>query len=148
MTIKVAIDGPAGAGKSSISKAVAKELGFIYIDTGAMYRAVGLQALNESIDTKNEIDRICSILGDINIDIQHIDDTQRIYLNGKDVSEEIRAPEVSVAAGRPYLLMSPGVSGRATSRAPNTGAEARAGIAAARAGSTRAKMRTGVLWVS
>lgn len=95
--MRIAIDGPAGAGKSTISKAVAKRLGFIYIDTGAMYRSVGLAALNAGIDTK-DAKGLETILGDIDIIIENTGDSQKFYLNGTDVTEEIRKPEVSVAA--------------------------------------------------
>ncbi len=95
--MKIAIDGPAGAGKSTISKEIAKRLGFIYIDTGAMYRSVGLAALNAAIDTTNE-DELSRIIEDIDISIKNIDNTQRFYLGVDDVTEKIREPEVSVAA--------------------------------------------------
>lgn len=95
--MRIAIDGPAGAGKSTISKAVAKRLGFIYIDTGAMYRSVGFAALNAGIDTK-DAKGLETILGDIDIIIENTGDSQKFYLNGTDVTEEIRKPEVSVAA--------------------------------------------------
>lgn len=102
--MKIAIDGPAGAGKSTISKAAAKKLGFIYIDTGAMYRAVGLAALRASKDTANH-DAVKSILDDIVISISHADDgVQQIFLNGENVSDEIRLPEVSVAASNVAVI--------------------------------------------
>ncbi len=96
-TFKVAIDGPAGAGKSSIAKAAASKKGFVYIDTGAMYRAIGLAALRSGIDPKNPAD-VVGILDSVSIDIAHGETGQIIYLNGEDVSEDIRLPEVSVAA--------------------------------------------------
>ena len=94
---KIAIDGPAGAGKSTISKKVAKELGYVYIDTGAMYRAVGLKAVRMGIDTKDE-KGVTAILPDLDIDIRHEGVEQKIYLDGEDVSEKIRTPEISMAA--------------------------------------------------
>ena len=94
---KIAIDGPAGAGKSTISKKVAKELGFVYIDTGAMYRTVGLKAVMCGIDTKDE-EGVCSLIEDLDIDIKHEGVEQKIYLDGADVSEKIRTPEISMAA--------------------------------------------------
>ena len=97
-TVSVAIDGPAGAGKSTISKTIAKELGFVYIDTGAMYRAVALYAIEHDADTKNSDGELVELLDDINIDLSYIDDTQHIFLNGKDVSADIRRPEVSIGA--------------------------------------------------
>lgn len=96
-TKKIAIDGPAGAGKSSVAKAVAKRLGFVYVDTGAMYRAVGLMVLKSGKNPKIKED-VLSVLGDINIDIKYFDGVQNIFLNGENVSELIRTPEVSVAA--------------------------------------------------
>lgn len=95
--MKIAIDGPAGAGKSTISKETAKRLGFIYIDTGAMYRSVGLAALNAGISTTDE-EELGKIISDIDISIKNVDNTQRFYLCGEDVTEKIREPEVSVAA--------------------------------------------------
>lgn len=96
--ISVAIDGPAGAGKSTISKAVAKSLGFVYIDTGAMYRAVALFALDNGIDIKNEQKELIDRLDEIKIEIKYSDEGQIIVLNGKDVSKTIREERVSVAA--------------------------------------------------
>ncbi len=95
--MKIAIDGPAGAGKSTISKETAKRLGFIYIDTGAMYRSVGLAALNAGVSTTDE-EELGKIISDIDISIKNVDNTQRFYLCGEDVTEKIREPEVSVAA--------------------------------------------------
>ena len=94
---KIAIDGPAGAGKSTISKKVASELGYVYIDTGAMYRTVGLKAVRCGIDTNDE-NRVCSLMDKIDIDIKHEGVEQRIYLDGEDVSGKIRTPEISMAA--------------------------------------------------
>lgn len=96
--ISVAIDGPAGAGKSSVAKAVAKRMGYIYIDTGAMYRAVALYAMQNGIDTKNADGRLEKALEEIQIKIKHIDSLQHIFLNGEDVSDIIRTPEVSMGA--------------------------------------------------
>lgn len=96
--MKIAIDGPAGAGKSTISKRAAAELGFIYIDTGAMYRAVALFMLRQGIDTKNDEKGIEALLSRVDIDICHVDGEQRVFLCGEDVSDKIRTPEVSVGA--------------------------------------------------
>lgn len=96
-TFKVAIDGPAGAGKSTIAKATSKKMQFVYIDTGAMFRAVGLAAMRAGIDP-NDIDRVNEMLPSVNIDISHSEDGQQVFLNGENVSKEIRMPEVSVAA--------------------------------------------------
>ena len=95
--INVAIDGPAGAGKSTISKRVAKELGYVYIDTGAMYRTVGLKAVRMGIDTTDE-KGVSAILPDIDIDIRHEGVEQHIFLDGENVSDKIRTPEISMAA--------------------------------------------------
>lgn len=90
----IAIDGPAGSGKSTIAKLVAKDMGLVYLDTGAMYRLVTLKALNEGIlgnDGLNELDKIKKLLDDLNIDIRE----NGFYLDDADVSEEIRKPVVS-----------------------------------------------------
>lgn len=96
--ISVAVDGPAGAGKSSISKTVAADLGFVYIDTGAMYRCAALYAINNGIDIRSEGGRLVERLDEINIDMKHTAGGQRVYLNGEDVSERIRREDVSVGA--------------------------------------------------
>ena len=95
MNFTVAIDGPAGSGKSTIAKLVCKELGFTHIDTGAMYRAVGLYALNKKVDIYDE-EAVNNILDEI--EIKYVEG--KIYLNGMDVSGLIRTPEVSNAASR------------------------------------------------
>ena len=90
----IAIDGPAGSGKSTIAKLVAKDMGLVYLDTGAMYRIVTLKALNEGIlgnDGLNELEKIKKLLDDFNIDIRE----NGFYLDDVDVSEEIRKPVVS-----------------------------------------------------
>ncbi len=97
MPKSIAIDGPAGAGKSTIAKKVSAELGFIYLDTGAMYRAVALKAIESGIDTKSRED-IIRVIDNINIAITHDDNTQKIFLDGRDVSEDIRTGEVSAGA--------------------------------------------------
>lgn len=93
----IALDGPGGAGKSSIAKAVAKELGFIYVDTGALYRAIGLYSLRNAIDTR-DIDGVINSLKSINVDFTYVDGEQKVLLNNDDVSTDIRLPEVSMAA--------------------------------------------------
>lgn len=95
--IAVAIDGPVGAGKSSIARTAAQRLGFIYCDTGALYRTVGLFCHRNGIDVKNAAE-IESQLDKINPEIRIIEGTQHVFLNGEDVSEEIRLPEISMAA--------------------------------------------------
>ena len=97
--ISIAFDGPAGAGKSSLSRAAAKELGFIYIDTGALYRTLGLKLLRLNIPTDN-IDLVEPILKDTAVDIKFVDGEQHVFLDGEDVSALIRTPEVSMAASR------------------------------------------------
>ena len=95
--INIAIDGPAGAGKSTISKAVASKLGYAYIDTGAMFRAVALYVIEHGGDTKSE-ESVSAFLQDIDIDIRAKDGENLIFLNGEDVSGKIRTPEVSMGA--------------------------------------------------
>ena len=102
--VSVAIDGPAGAGKSTISKVVAKKLGLIYVDTGAMYRAVALYAIQNAMDTKNVDGALEASLDKISIDIAYQDGEQHIYLNGEDVSGLIRTPEVSMGASNVATL--------------------------------------------
>lgn len=97
MSFQIAIDGPSATGKSTLAKALAKELSFIYIDTGAMYRAVGLYNIRKNIDLNNEAD-VVNTLKDISIDIKYIDKEQRIFLNGEDVSSQIREEKVGMAA--------------------------------------------------
>ncbi len=95
--INIAIDGPAGAGKSTVAKAVAKKLGFIYVDTGALYRSIGVNALKNKIKPTDK-EKVIALLSDTKVDLKYIDGTQRVFLNGEDVSEEIRLPEASMAA--------------------------------------------------
>lgn len=95
--ISVAIDGPVGAGKSSIARTAAERLNFIYCDTGALYRAVGLYCHRNGVNL-NDPSAIAVQMKDIYADIRLTDGVQRIFLNGEDVSEEIRLPEISMAA--------------------------------------------------
>lgn len=97
MSINIAIDGPAGAGKSSVSKVIASELGFIYIDTGALYRTVALNAVNAGVATDN-VEGVVRSLKNADITIKYVDNTQRVFLNGNDVSDEIRTEEISIGA--------------------------------------------------
>ena len=99
MKINVAIDGPAGSGKSSISKAVAKELGFIYVDTGALYRTVGLKLVNCNNNAEDE-KSVEEILKDTKVDIKYINGEQRVFLDREDVSHLIRTPEMSMMASK------------------------------------------------
>ena len=95
--VSVAIDGPVGAGKSTIARTAAKRLGFVYCDTGALYRAVGLYCLRNGTDM-GDSSAIAARLPEITVEIRLVDGVQRVFLNGSDVSEEIRLPEVSMAA--------------------------------------------------
>lgn len=95
--ISVAIDGPAGAGKSSISRLAAKRLGFIYVDTGALYRAVGLKFSLSGADRSLDCD-IDGILAKTTVDIRFKDGEQKVFLDGSDVSDEIRTPAASMMA--------------------------------------------------
>ncbi len=95
--ISVAIDGPAGAGKSTVSRAAAKEIGFIYVDTGALYRAVGVNALRNGIDTKDK-QAVAASLSGISVDLVFENGEQKVLLNGENVSSEIRTPPASMAA--------------------------------------------------
>lgn len=95
--INIAIDGPAGAGKSSAAKLIAKELGFIYIDTGALYRSIGVAVLRKGLKTDCKED-VVSVLPEIELTLKFVDGEQRVILNGEDVSREIRLPEASMAA--------------------------------------------------
>lgn len=97
MNKNIAIDGPAGAGKSTIAKLVAKKLGSIYVDTGAMYRAIGLYMTENSVD-KSDIEAVKNALGKISLDIRYEDGVQQIILNGENVSGKIRTPEIGSAA--------------------------------------------------
>lgn len=94
--INVAVDGPAGAGKSSISKAAAAEIGFIYVDTGALYRSIALFALENNLESNELI----NTLDKINVKLEYIDGVQHVILNENDVSDIIRTPEVSMNASK------------------------------------------------
>ena len=108
----VAIDGPAGAGKSTLARRVARDLGFVYVDTGAIYRTVGYHMDFYGIGPR-DTDGVNRLIGDVNIEIRYDDNgVQRMILNGRDVSDEIRTPEMSAIASaisaqpavREYLL--------------------------------------------
>lgn len=111
-TIAVAIDGPSGAGKSTIARAAAKRLGYLYVDTGAMYRTIGLAACRAGIAV-GETERVSPILAGLHIELAYDDEgVQHVVLNGEDVSAAIRTPEMSEYASfvskipevRAYLL--------------------------------------------
>ncbi len=95
--ISVAIDGPAGAGKSTLAKAVSKELGFIYVDTGALYRAIGLFFIRKGFKPEN-LEDLTPYLSDIKVELKFVDGAQLVYLCGEDVSTLIRTPEASMMA--------------------------------------------------
>ncbi len=97
MSVNIAIDGPAGAGKSTLARKAAEKLGYIYVDTGALYRTVGLFSIRKGFDTKDD-EKVESTLKDIDIKLGFTDEGQRVYLNGEDVSEDIRTPEASMGA--------------------------------------------------
>lgn len=109
--INVAIDGPSGAGKSTMARLLAQQLGFVYVDTGAMYRSIGLYAKRAGIGLE-EIEAIVPRLPEITIQLRYTDGVQHIFLNGEDVSEEIRTEIISryasavstLAPVREYLL--------------------------------------------
>lgn len=92
----VAIDGPAGAGKSTIARRTAEQLGFLYADTGALYRAIGLAVLEEKIDPE-DVPSVESLLDRIAVTLRFVKGEQRVLLNRRDVSEQIRSPEVSMS---------------------------------------------------
>lgn len=95
--ISVAIDGPAGAGKSTLAKAVSKELGFIYVDTGALYRAIGLFFIRKGFKPDN-LNDLTPYLDDIKVELKFINGVQFVFLCGEDVSAQIRTPEASMMA--------------------------------------------------
>ncbi|MCR5396556.1 MAG: (d)CMP kinase [Lachnospiraceae bacterium] len=99
MGFNVAIDGPAGAGKSTIAKRLAKELGFVYVDTGAMYRAIGLYMLKNSVDGSDEA-AVSEAVKNVEVTLSYDDGVQCVYLNGEDVSGMIRTEEVSALASQ------------------------------------------------
>ena len=99
MNYRIALDGPSGAGNSTIAKRLSAELGFVYVDTGAMYRTIGLYCLQNNVDINDEA-AVGAVLCNISIELKYVDGEQRIFLNGTDVSKEIRLNEVSMAASK------------------------------------------------
>lgn len=95
--IRIAIDGPSGSGKSTLAKAVAKELGIIYVDTGALYRTIGYHVYQSGKDPRNE-NEVASLLPDINIELKYENGSQRVILNGEDLGDKIRLPQMSMYA--------------------------------------------------
>ena len=111
MIYAIAIDGPAGAGKSTIAKILAKELELIYVDTGALYRTIGYYVVSQGIDTA-DTDAVVAALSGLTVALKYVDGVQRVFANGEDVSDLIRTPAISMAASavsaipavRAYLL--------------------------------------------
>lgn len=111
MGINIAIDGPSGAGKSTLARKLSAKLNFVYVDTGAMYRTIGLYIYRKGINPK-DAEKVASVLSEINVDLSFVQGEQRVYLNGEDVSAEIRLHEVSqyasltsaIPAVRAYLF--------------------------------------------
>lgn len=95
--MKIAIDGPSGAGKSYLSKTIAAHYGFIHVDTGALYRALGLYAIRAGF-AKEEVEKICPLLDEITVTLAFGEEGQRVYLCGQDVTDYIRTPEVALYA--------------------------------------------------
>lgn len=98
-TTAIAIDGPAGAGKSTIARRLAEKMGFIYVDTGALYRTVAYSVLKSAVDPTDAAAVTAHVNG-ISVDIKYKGDEQRVLLNGEDVSDFIRTPEVSMTASK------------------------------------------------
>jgi cytidylate kinase len=95
--IQIAIDGPGGAGKSTISKAVAAKLGIVYVDTGALYRTIGYYVRQKDIDPRDK-ESVGAILPEISIEVAYVDGAQHVFLNGEDLGDKIRTPEMSMYA--------------------------------------------------
>lgn len=94
-TIRIAIDGPSGAGKSTLARSVAGKLGFLYVDTGAIYRTIGLYVFRKKVPPEDRA-AVSALLPEIRVELKHdAGGCQRMYLNGEDVSEEIRLPEIA-----------------------------------------------------
>lgn len=99
MSINIAIDGPAGAGKSTIARKAAAKLGFIYVDTGALYRSVAYYCISAGADVSIP-ESVEKLLPEITPELRFIDGVQHVFVNGSDVSDKIRTPEVSMAASK------------------------------------------------
>ena len=95
--LKIAIDGPSGAGKSSVAKAVAKKMSIVYVDTGALYRTIGLFMTENAISSTDK-DAVIAALPRISIELKYVDGKQIILLNGNEVGDNIRTPEIAMAA--------------------------------------------------
>ena len=97
MSVNIAIDGPSGAGKSTLARRLAAKLGFIYVDTGALYRAIALSMLRRNADTEEQI---IGSLKELDVTLGYQDGEQHVFANGEDVSGLIRTPEVTMAASK------------------------------------------------
>ena len=95
--IRIALDGPSGAGKSSLAKAIASKLGIVYVDTGALYRSIGLYVSRKSVDPRSA-EAVALCLPEISLSLAFNEEGQRVILNGEDVSDKIRTPEMSMYA--------------------------------------------------
>lgn len=102
-TIAVAIDGPSGAGKSTIARILAQELHYIYVDTGALYRAVGYAMLQQGVDLTDAA-AVTAALSSLRVELRYVEGVQRVFVNDTDVSDYIRTPEVSIAASKVSAL--------------------------------------------
>ena len=105
MSIQIAIDGPSGAGKSTVAKRVAGEKGFIYLDTGAMYRAFGLYAIQKGVDFEawdpgRDADKLVAIIPGFTLEVIYKEGSQHVLVNGEDFTDRIRTPQVSLAASK------------------------------------------------
>lgn len=96
--ISVAIDGPSGAGKSTIARRAAEMLSFIYVDTGALYRTVGLYMAEHGVEDTKDAEAVAAKLSEVEVDLRFIDGEQRVFLNGEDVSGRIRTPQMAMHA--------------------------------------------------
>ena len=98
----IAIDGPVGSGKSTLARRVAEMMGYVYIDTGAMYRSVAMKALRRgmSLDASDATDALTALAGDTRIDLRQRNGAQQVFLDGEDVTVAIRTPEVAQAASK------------------------------------------------
>ena len=95
--IRIAIDGPSGSGKSTLAKAIAKQLGIVYVDTGALYRTVGYYVFTKG-EKPDDAPAVEALLPEINIEIKYEDGTQYVYLNGENLGDKIRQPQISMYA--------------------------------------------------
>lgn len=97
--ISIAIDGPSGSGKSSISKCLAKKLGFVHVDTGALYRTIAYYLCKNNVDYSNS-EKVCENLKDIDIKVKFSNNNQNVFLNGVNVTDKIRSADISMASSR------------------------------------------------